>query len=129
MAIGLSVCCLLCGCVEREMTITSEPAGALVYISDVEVGRTPVTKSFTWYGDYEIILRRDGYQTLKTHANINAPAHQLPPFDLFAEIAPWTIHDRRYVHLTMEKLVEPTDEELVQRAKELRKRTGEPVPR
>ena len=28
----------LAGCVEREMTITSEPSGALVFISDQEVG-------------------------------------------------------------------------------------------
>jgi hypothetical protein len=31
---------LLAGCVEREMLVTSEPAGAIVYVSDVEVGRT-----------------------------------------------------------------------------------------
>jgi hypothetical protein len=56
------------GCVERELTVTSEPPGAIVYIGDREVGRTPITTPFTWYGDYDIILRREGYQTLNTHA-------------------------------------------------------------
>ena len=128
-AVALVAAALLGGCVEREMTITSEPDGALVYISDVEVGRTPVTRSFTWYGDYDIILRRDGYETLKTHASINAPFHQLPPMDLFTSIAPWTIHDRRYLHFTMQELVEVSDEELVRRAESLRKRNAQPVPR
>ena len=40
------------GCVEREMTLTTDPPGALVYVSDKEIGRTPVTQPFLWYGDY-----------------------------------------------------------------------------
>jgi len=117
------------GCIEREMTITSEPAGALVFVSDVEVGRTPVTVPFTWYGDYDIILRRQGYRTLKTHANINAPVHQIPPLDLFTSLAPWTVQDHRFLHYRMEKLAQPTDAELVRRADELRRLNAQPVPR
>jgi len=117
------------GCVEREMTITSAPAGALVFVSDVEVGRTPVTVPFTWYGDYDVIVRRQGYKTLKTHAHINAPVHQIPPLDLFTSLAPWTIYDHRFLHYRLEKLVQPTDSELVRRADELRRRNAQPVPR
>ncbi len=129
MTMALIFGALAGGCVERELTITSEPPGALVLVSDKEVGRTPVTIPFTWYGDYDIILRRDGYTTLKTHAHINAPAHQIPPLDLFTAIAPWTIHDRRYVHFRMDKLVQPTDAQLIQRADALKKRNLEPVLR
>ena len=111
------------------MTITSTPPGALVLISDVEKGRTPLTIPFTWYGDYDIILRREGYKTLKTHAHINTPAHQYPPLDLLTAMAPWTIHDRRYLHFKMVELVPPSDEELVKRADSLRKRNLEPVTR
>jgi hypothetical protein len=32
---------LLAGCVERRLTITSEPSGALVTVNSKEVGRTP----------------------------------------------------------------------------------------
>ena len=114
------------GCVEREMTITSEPAGALVFVSDVEIGRTPVTIPFTWYGDYDIILRHDGYETKKTHAKINPPIYEIPPLDLFSAIAPWTYHDRRYLHYKMDTLVLPSDEELVKQAEALQKRNLEP---
>jgi predicted ATPase len=72
----------LAGCVERELTITSQPEGALVYVSDVEVGRTPVTIPFTWYQNYDVILRMDGYQTLKTHARLTPPWYEVPPLDL-----------------------------------------------
>ncbi len=42
------------GCVERTVTITSEPDNALVYLNDEEIGRTPVTVSFTFYGVYDV---------------------------------------------------------------------------
>lgn len=119
--------CLIGGCLEQDMTITSEPAGALVYVSDVEVGRTPLTMPFTWYGNYDVILRMDGYETLKTHANINAPVYGLPPVDLLTELAPWTIHDRRYLHFDLKPLELPSDQELIQRAEQMHAETLEPV--
>ncbi|MHC4295186.1 MAG: PEGA domain-containing protein [Planctomycetota bacterium] len=120
---------LIGGCVEREMLITSKPAGALVFVSDVEVGRTPVTLPFTWYGDYEIILRRSGHETLKTHANINPPVYEIPPLDFFSAIAPWTYHDRRYLHFEMQPLKEASDSDLIRRADAMRKRNAQPVTR
>jgi hypothetical protein len=123
------LCLTLGGCLEREMTITSEPAGALVYVSDVEVGRTPVTVPFTWYGDYDIILRLDGYESLKTHARIDAPLYEMPPWDLLAEIAPWTFTDRRYLHYDLRGLSLPDDETLIHRAESMREENLQPVKR
>lgn len=113
------------GCVERELTITSQPPGALVYIGDREVGRTPLTTPFTWYGDYDVILRSEGYETLKTHANINMPWYEVPPLDFFSEIAPWQYKDRRYLHFTLEKSVPASDEELINRAGQLRQQASQ----
>lgn len=116
------------GCVERKLTITSEPPGAIVSISDVEVGRTPVTIPFTWYGDYEVILRREGgYETLKTHADIKMPLYEVPPFDLMSELAPWTYKDHRYLHYSLKRAAEPTDQELIDRARTFRELTGAPA--
>ncbi len=125
--IMLAAILTMAGCVERKMTITSEPSGALVWVSDVEVGRTPVTISFTWYGDYDIILRKDGFETRKTHANIIMPWYEVPPLDLLSEIAPWTYRDNRYLHFKLDKRVEPSDADLIERAAELQKRTFQPV--
>ncbi len=127
-------CCLvvsalvgLAGCVERELKITSQPEGAIVYVSDVEVGRTPVTIPFTFYGDYDIILRRDGYETLKTHAYLSPPVYELPPLDLLSAMAPWTYHDRRHVHFDLEPYVPTSDEDLIRRAEQMKRRNLEPV--
>jgi len=99
----------------------------MVFISDREVGRTPVTVPFTWYGDYEIILRHESYETLKTHADIRMPWYEVPPLDLLSELAPWTYRDRRYLHFEMDKLVLPGDAELIRRAEALEKRNLQPV--
>ena len=114
------------GCLERDITITTEPPGALVRLNDVEVGRTPVTVPFTWYGDYDVVVRLDGYKTILTHAGIYAPFWEYPPIDLVAEIQPWTIRDNRYLDYKMEKMVYPPDEELKKRAAEMQKENLKP---
>lgn len=126
-SISLVVLIASAGCVERELTITSEPEGALVYVSDEEVGRTPVTMPFTWYGDYDIIIRKDGYETLDTHAKMNMPWYEVPPIDLLSAVAPWTYHDRRYLHYELDPLTLPGDEELLEQAEQMKQETLQPV--
>ena len=113
---------LMTGCVERKLTITSEPAGALVYVSSEEIGRTPVTIPFTWYGDYDVILRMEGYKTLKTHLNITPPLYEVPPLDLFSELAPWTYRVQKSAHYTLAEKKKIDEAELYRRAEELRLR-------
>ena len=114
---------LVSGCVEREMTITSEPEGALVFVSDREMGRTPVTFSFTWYGDYEILCRKKGYEALTTHHRVDPPWYQLPPFDFFAEVlTPWTYEDHHTVEFELEREQLPSRAEIIERALQMRER-------
>ena len=88
------------GCVRRTLTVTSTPPGALVYLNGVEVGRTPVEEDFTWYGTYDVELRKEGYETLKTTGKVIAPWWQWIPFDLFAEALP--LHDKRALSYAMQ---------------------------
>lgn len=125
VAIALTLT-IAAGCVEQKMTITSDPPGALVRVSDIEVGRTPVTIPFANIGDYAITLRLEGYQTLKTHANIKPTAYEVIPLDLFAELLPCTFRDQRFLHFKLEKLVLPEDSDLVRRAQQLRKENLQP---
>ena len=124
-----AVLAVLGGCVEREMTLITDPPGALVYVSEKEIGRTPVTQPFLWYGDYEIIVRREGYQALHTHADLRPPVYEIFPLDLLSAIVPWTYHDRRYLHFTLEPLESPTDDALVRRAMDLGRACRQPVDR
>jgi len=114
----------LAGCVERTLTITTTPEGALVWLNDEEVGRTPVTKNFTWYGDYDVMIRKEGYKTLKTHTRIQEPWYQIPPIDFFAEcLVPATIRDNRHLEYTLEPAEQTGSDELVERAQQFRERT------
>jgi len=75
-----------CGCVERKLTINTNPSGAVVLLNDEEIGTTPVTVPFNWYGDYNVTVRKPGYETLQTHKKLSSPWYDYFPFDFFAEI-------------------------------------------
>lgn len=119
-----AVTALLAGCVERTVRVQTDPPGALVTINDEEVGVSPVKFSFLWYGDYELILRRPGYRTMRTHFMLEAPWYQLPPADLVAEtLVPWTIKDEHTLPTYTLQPEEPAQVgELVERATETRER-------
>jgi len=118
---------IVSGCLEQTLTVTSEPEGALVVISDKEVGRTPLTIDFTWYGDYEVIIRypEKGYDTITTNANISPKWYTHVPLDLFADMMPWTIHDKRYLHYKLKKLKLPDDKTLIKRAEQMSERNAQ----
>ncbi|UCE62158.1 MAG: PEGA domain-containing protein [Phycisphaerales bacterium] len=108
---------IFAGCVRRTVTITTEPPGALVFLNDQEIGRSEVTTDFVWYGDYDVVLRKEGYETLKTHWDIQPPWYQLVPLDFFAEVLwPGRIHDSRSKHFVLTPAELPDSEELVDRA-------------
>jgi hypothetical protein len=90
------------GCVERTMQVTTNPPGALVYMNNQEVGRTPLRRDFTWYGNYDVQVRAEGYETLDTNTWVTAPWWQWPPFDLVAELLPIRLKDERRVSYALE---------------------------
>ena len=98
--ITLCTALLAGGCVQRQLTVKSNPPGALLYLNGVEVGRTPVTRDFVWYGAYQVELREPGYQTLKTRGNVNPPWWQWVPIDFFAEFLP--LHDHQHLQFAMQ---------------------------
>ncbi len=64
---------LCTGCVERRYTLRTEPPGALAIVNGEEVGQTPVSRSFYYYGDREITFILDGYETKTLIQPIKAP--------------------------------------------------------
>lgn len=79
---------LATGCVERTINITSTPSGALVYLNDQEVGRTPLVTPFTYYGVYDVRLEKEGYQPMWTSERAAPPWWEYPGPDLVAEAIP-----------------------------------------
>ena len=114
------------GCVDRRLSITSEPSGARVFLNDTEVGVTPVEVNFTYFGVYDVRLRKDGYEPLTTSKEAQAPFHEWPGVDLLFLPLPFTKETRLAWHFELEAA--PTDPAaMIQRAQELRGML-EPVP-
>jgi hypothetical protein len=101
MLLLLATPLLTVGCVQRTMTINSDPPGAVVVMNDQELGRTPLTKGFTWYGTYDVQVRMEGYETLSKKEPVIAPVWQWPPFDLAAELWPGHLKDERHLLYTL----------------------------
>jgi hypothetical protein len=111
-----------CGRVERVMIIDSTPPGALVFMNDQEIGRTPLKRDFTWYGYYDVRVRREGFETKRTTTRVIAPWWQWPPFDLLAEIVPGRWKDHRHYHYRLSPAQEVDPDEMLGRAEQMRLR-------
>lgn len=119
---GLTVGVLASGCVERKLTIITQPQGALVVLNDEEIGESPVTVNFDWYGCYSVRLSKEGFETLNTPQDLKGPWYDSFPFDFFAQI----VYPGRIVNsyewtfeLSPRQPVSP--QELIQNAEELKK--------
>jgi hypothetical protein len=121
----------LAGCVERKLTIGSDPPGAILLLNDVEVGRTPVTVPFTWYGDYDVRLRYEKNvgtpekpkivrYYLHTHRKTTTPWFETIGIDLFADLSPQTYVDHQVWAFAIPQVEEPSEKDLIQRARDMK---------
>jgi hypothetical protein len=115
-------CSLLVGCVERKLTITTEPAGALVALNDEEIGTSPVTVGFEWYGDYNVRISKENYTTLVTHRNLPRPLRDKFPFDLLDDMFRTRVDEYAW-NFKLEPYVPPVKEDMINRAVGLRAET------
>ena len=91
---ALVLCTSQSGCVQRRMTVRTNPPGALLYVDDYPIGTTPCSTSFTYYGTRKIRLVKDGYETLTVMQSIPAPWYEYTPIDFVAEnFVPGQIRD------------------------------------
>lgn len=109
------------GCIERKLTINTKPEGAVVVLNDEEIGESPVTVNFNWYGDYRVRISKDGYETLNTHRKLKGPWYDYFPFDFFAQIViPNRIVDSYEWTFDLSPRQEVNREELIRKAREMR---------
>ncbi|MEM7313639.1 MAG: PEGA domain-containing protein [Planctomycetota bacterium] len=103
------------------MTIRSNPPGAMVYIDDQQIGTTPVSTDFLYYGTRKIRLVKDRFETLTTYQKIAPPWYQIPPFDFVSEnLVGREIRDERVLDFQMQPQRIVPKQELLNRAQELR---------
>jgi hypothetical protein len=109
------------GCVgvRRQLRVDSQPPGALVFVNGEEVGRTPMTYDFLFYGTMDVKLRKDGYELVEDAPQVWAPWWQVPPIDLIAEA--FSVTDKHVLSYELTpKREDAPPEELVRRGAELR---------
>ncbi len=133
LAAGLGLCLLCGGCVEQTLTIVTSPSNSLVYLNDVQRGRSPCTVPFEFYGTYDIRLRAKKnigtptaphfvYYYLNTHKTTIRPWYQWYGIDLFAAILPIRLKDHQIWAFDLKKVSEPSTRELINRADKLKAR-------
>ena len=127
--IGLCLAAALAGCVERKLTVISTPPGARVYLDGQEMGITPVTFRFDWYGKREFLLRRDGYRTLREVCDVHEPFYERPFINIVSDLTPLPFTDHKTIEFTMQPVTEVNRETLLDRANEMKYRLeGKPIP-
>lgn len=104
------VCAFDSGCVQRRLTIRSNPPGALVYVDDYALGTTPVSTDFVYYGTRKVRLVKDGHETLTVLQPLPAPWYEWPGIDFVSEnLIPGEIRDERVVDYQLQpQLVVPS---------------------
>jgi hypothetical protein len=118
---GVAGCVAIGGCVERKLTINTNPSDAQVFLNDEEIGVTPATVSFNWYGDYNVTVRKPGYETLTTHRKLTAPWYDCFPFDFFAQdIYPGRIVDSYEWSFDLAPQKEINRQEIIRAAEQLK---------
>jgi hypothetical protein len=113
-----------CGGVQRRLTIRSNPPGALVYIDKYEIGRTPCSVSFIYYGKREFKLVKDGCETLTVDKWIIPPWYQAFGIDFLAEnLSPIEVRDERTFNFELIPLQATATRQLIGRGDNLRQAT------
>ena len=97
------------GCVKRMVTINSEPSGAKVFFDQKDIGVTPCTTDFAFYGSHAIKLVKEGYKDFYASARLKAPVYQYIPLDFISDVLlPVTLKDTHELtyQLTPEDILE-----------------------
>ena len=120
----VSTCSSQLGCVRRRLTIRSNPPGSQVYVDNRQLGTTPVSTDFLYYGTRQIRLVKDGYETLTVNQPVPAPWYEIPPLDFVSEnLIPREIDDERILEYNLTPQVVVPTEQLLARGEQLRRGT------
>jgi hypothetical protein len=107
--------------VHRRLTVNSNPPGALVRVDGKDIGYTPASIDFTWYGTREVQLLKDGYETQTQLVDVNPPWYQRFPLDFFSDnLLGKHINDRRQVSFQMQPKRMDVSSDVVSRGRSLR---------
>jgi hypothetical protein len=101
--------------------VRTQPPGAQVFVDDQEIGTTPCSSSFVYYGTRKVTLIKDGYRTETLYQKLNPPWYQIPPLDFASEnLLVQELRDERIVDVQMVPQEIVPQARLLERASALR---------
>jgi hypothetical protein len=125
--LALLVCASQVGCVQRRLTIRTNPPGAMVYIDNYPIGTTPVSTDFVYYGTRKVRIVKSGFETLTVMQPIPAPWYQYPVLDFVTEnLVPGEIRDERVVEYQLQPQQIVPNPQLLERGENLRQVSAGP---
>jgi len=93
----------------------------MVLLEGREIGYSPASADFTWYGTRRVTMIKDGYETKTDLVTVSAPWYQWPIIEFFADnLSPHRITDRRVYSFELQPKQMIPDVELRDRARQLR---------
>lgn len=98
------------GCVSRKLVVTSDPPGARVWANDMELGETPLEAAFTYYGTYDVLVQKDGYEPMRLNIPVDAPFYEYPGPDIIANVIPFGIEHAEKWNFKLEPALEKTQD-------------------
>lgn len=120
-AAALTVLFGMTGCMHRRMTLRTNPPGALVVMDGKEVGYTPFTADFTYYGTRELQFMSPGFETLTVMQPFKTPWYQVPPFDFVSDnFLPFKLTNRHEFQYQLQPTAQVPANELLDRANSYR---------
>jgi len=103
------------------MTVQSNPPGAMAIVDGREIGYTPASIDFTYYGTREIKLVKPGFESVNVLQKVPSPWYQKLPFDFFSDnLLPFKVTNRHEFMYNLRPSVKVREDDLLDRANALR---------
>lgn len=130
LVVAIYFAALGAGCVERRLTVRTDPPGALVSVNGEELGTTPVSMRFDYYGDRRMTVQAEGYNTMNLIQPIKAPWWDNLLTEFVSEnMVPFTLRDEREFNYRLTPATTPETGDLLGSAEQLRQAGSTPPPR
>ena len=62
IVIGFTSCATIISGSRQTVQISSQPNAAVVYLNEIEVGKTPIVENLKRNQNYQLVLKLDGYK-------------------------------------------------------------------
>lgn len=127
VAVAVAATFALTGCVQRRYTVRTDPPGAAIIANGEYIGTTPVSRSFTFYGDRTFRIVREGYQTQDVVAHFKAPWYDNLFTEFFTEnLNPYTFRDEVEFNYKLQPATPDEPNGVLQRAEATREQGQAP---